>query len=295
MNLNKNIDINFNFNFNNKIKVYAFVGPSGTGKSYRAQMVAGEYDIHYIIDDGLFIKDNEVIAGNSAKKAPTKIETVKHALFLTDEEKQEIRKAIKKYKPESILILGTSDGMVEKIAENLNLPKIEKTIYINEIASREEMETAKRIRTVEGKHVIPVPTFEIKKDFSGYILDPLQIFKTKGKGKTPYISEKSIIRPTFSYLGNFTISDTVFRQIAEYLASKTDFIDKITKIRVDKSPEGPYIYMEVIVNYGYNITNGLVEFKNKTKKEIEKLTTMNVQKIDIVAKGIKIKEEKKEE
>lgn len=295
MNLNKNIDINFNFNFNNKIKVYAFVGPSGTGKSYRAQMVAGEYDIHYIIDDGLFIKDNEVIAGNSAKKAPTKIETVKHALFLTDEEKQEIRKAIKKYKPESILILGTSDGMVEKIAENLNLPKIEKTIYINEIASREEMETAKRIRTVEGKHVIPVPTFEIKKDFSGYILDPLQIFKTKGKGKTPYISEKSIIRPTFSYLGNFTISDTVFRQIAEYLASKTDFIDRITKIRVDKSPEGPYIYMEVIVNYGYNIANGLVEFKNKTKKEIEKLTTMNVQKIDIVAKGIKIKEEKKEE
>ena len=295
MNLNKNIDINFNFNFNNKIKVYAFVGPSGTGKSYRAQMVAGEYDIHYIIDDGLFIKDNEVIAGNSAKKAPTKIETVKHALFLTDEEKQEIKKAIKKYKPESILILGTSDGMVEKIAENLNLPKIEKTIYINEIASREEMETAKRIRTVEGKHVIPVPTFEIKKDFSGYILDPLQIFKTKGKGKTPYISEKSIIRPTFSYLGNFTISDTVFRQIAEYLASKTDFIDRITKIRVDKSPEGPYIYMEVIVNYGYNIANGLVEFKNKTKKEIEKLTTMNVQKSDIVAKGIKIKEEKKEE
>ena len=42
-------------NNNNKIKVYAFVGPSGTGKSYRAQMVAGEYDIHYIIDDGLGI------------------------------------------------------------------------------------------------------------------------------------------------------------------------------------------------------------------------------------------------
>ena len=103
-------------NNNNKIKVYAFVGPSGTGKSYRAQMVAGEYDIHYIIDDGLFIKDNEVIAGNSAKKAPTKIETVKHALFLTEEEKKEIRKAIKKYKPEGILILGTSDNMVKKIA-----------------------------------------------------------------------------------------------------------------------------------------------------------------------------------
>ena len=62
-----------------KIKVYAFVGPSGTGKSYRAQMVAAENDIHFIIDDGLLIKDNEVIAGNSAKKAATKIETVKKA------------------------------------------------------------------------------------------------------------------------------------------------------------------------------------------------------------------------
>ena len=291
--LNKNININLNLN--NKIKVYAFVGPSGTGKSYRAQMVAGEYDIHYIIDDGLFIKDNEVIAGNSAKKAPTKIETVKHALFLTEEEQKEIRKAIKKYKPNSILILGTSYDMVKKIAENLGLPEVEKTIYISDIATKEEMDTAKRIRTTEGKHVIPVPTFEIKKDFSGYILDPLQIFKTKGRGKDPYISEKSIIRPTFSYLGNFTISDTVFRQIAEHLASKTDFIDRIIKTRVDKLPEGPYIYMEVIVNYGYNLVDGLKDFKEKTKKEIEKLTTMNIQKIDIVAKGIKVKEDNKEE
>ena len=64
------------------IRVYAFVGPSGTGKSYRAQMVAGENNIKYIIDDGLLVNDNEVVAGTSAKKAPTKIETIRHALFL---------------------------------------------------------------------------------------------------------------------------------------------------------------------------------------------------------------------
>lgn len=277
---------------NNKIKVYAFVGPSGTGKSYRAQMVAGEYDIHYIIDDGLFIKDNEVIAGNSAKKAPTKIETVKHALFLTEEEKQEIKKAIKKYKPQGILILGTSDNMVTKIAENLELPEIEKIIRIEDIASTEEMQTAQRIRKTEGKHVIPVPTFEIKKDFSGYILDPLQIFKSKGKGKMPYVSEKSIIRPTFSYLGNFTISDVVFRQIIEHLAGKTDSIYKVVKTRVENLPEGPSIYMEVIVIFGFDLIKSLTSFKDKAKKEIERLTTMNVQKINVVAKGIKIIEKK---
>ena len=271
---------------NNKIKVYAFVGPSGTGKSYRAQMVASEKNINFIIDDGLLIKDNAVIAGESAKKAPTKIETVKHALFYTFEEKQEIIKAFKKYKPESILILGTSDGMVEKIAENLGLPKIIETTYIEDVATQEEMETARRIRVTEGKHVIPVPTFEIKKDFSGYLLDPLQIFKTKGKGNKPYISEKSIIRPTFSYLGNFTISDSVFKQIIEYLASKTEGIHDVQKIRVDNFGEGAKIYMEVTVVYGFNLIDGVNEFKNKAKKEIEKLTAMNVEEFDVIIKNI---------
>mgnify|MGYP004535033221 CR=1 FL=1 len=83
----------------NEIKVYAFVGPSGTGKSYRAQMVASERDIPCIIDDGLLIKENEVLAGESAKKAPTKVGTVKHALFYEQEERDIIIRALKKEKP----------------------------------------------------------------------------------------------------------------------------------------------------------------------------------------------------
>ena len=274
----------------NKIKVYAFVGPSGTGKSYRAQMVASEKNISYIIDDGLLIKDNEVIAGESAKKAPTKIETVKHALFYNEEEKQEIVKALKKYKPESILILGTSDGMVKKIAENLGLPEISDTTYITDVATKQEMETARRIRVTEGKHVIPVPTFQIKKDFSGYLLDPLQIFKSKGKGQKPYISEKSIIRPTFSYMGKFTISDTVFRQILEYLASKTPGIYKILRSRVENYGEGVRLYIEVTVVYGFNVVKDIKDFKEKAKKEIEKLTAMNVVELEVVAKNIYVPE-----
>lgn len=274
------------------MKVYAFVGPSGTGKSYRAQMVAGEKDVHFIIDDGLLIYDNQVIAGNSAKKASTKIETVKKALFLNEEESGEIQKALKKYKAKSILILGTSDDMVKKIASNLKLPEISEIVYITDVATEQEMQTARKIRVTEGKHVIPVPTFEIKKDFSGYILDPLQIFKFKGKDKDPYIAEKSIIRPTFSYLGNFTISDSVFRQIAEYLATRSDAIYKVLKTRVESTPEGPNIYMEVSIIFGFNILTALREFKDKIRKEIEKLTTMNVKDITIVAKAIYMPEKK---
>ena len=272
------------------MRVYAFVGPSGTGKSYRAQLVAGENNIKYIIDDGLLIDDNEVVAGTSAKKAPTKIETIKHALFNNEEEKKVIIDAFKRLQPESILILGTSDGMVEKIAENLGLPKISKTIYINEVATEEEMQKARRMRVHEGKHVIPVPTFEIKKDFSGYLLDPLQIFKSRGKGEKPYISEKSIIRPTFSYMGNFTISDNVFKQLAEYLANKLEEVNRVLKTRVTNSDEGAIIYMEVEVVYGCNVMETLKDFKQKAIREIENWTSMNVAEMDVVAKSIYYKE-----
>lgn len=272
----------------NNIKVMAFVGPSGTGKSYRAQMVAGENNIEYIIDDGILVNGNKIIAGQSAKKAPTKIETVKNALFIEESRKKEMINAIKKLKPEGILILGTSDGMVEKIAANLGLPKIEKILYIQDYASSEEMEEARRMRVTEGKHVIPVPTFELKKDFSGYILDPLQIFKFKGKDNKPYVSEKSIIRPTFSYLGNFTISDTVFRQILEHIAKKEKGIARLNKARISTSPEGAKIYMEVTLIYGYNIQEVLNRFKTRAIKEIQKLTAMKVESIEIIAKDMQM-------
>ena len=270
------------------IEVYAFVGPSGTGKSYRAQMVAGAYNIKFVIDDGLLVKENAIVAGQSAKKAPTKIETIKKALFNDANQKAEMQEAIIKLNPKSILILGTSDKMVKTIAENLGLPPIKKTIYITDVATEEEIENARRIRTTEGKHVIPVPTFELKKDFSGYLLDPLQIFKSQGLNGNPYIAEKSIIRPTFNYIGNFTISDNVFKQIIEVQAKDIKSISKIIRIRVNKSEEGPNVYIEVEIVYGFNIITELKKFKERCIRDIERQTRMNVTEFKIVAKKISL-------
>ena len=254
-------------------------------------MVAAERKIKYIIDDGLLINDTKVIAGESAKKADTKIETIRKALFTDEKDVLEIKKAFLKYRPESILILGTSDNMVEKIRTNLGLNEFEEIINISSVATEEEIEQAKRTRKIEGKHVIPVPTFEIKKDFSGYILDPLQIFKSKGKNNKPYIAEKSIIRPTFSYLGNYKISDTVFKQIIEYLGEKAEFVYRINRTIIQTTEEGMSVYVEVIMKYGYDIVKCLTDFKKKIKREIENLTAMNVDSIEIVAKGIELTEE----
>lgn len=94
-------------------------------------------------------------------------------------------------------------------------------------------------------------------------------------------------------MGKFTISDSVFRQIAEYLAKRSDAIHKVMRTRVESTPEGPIIYMEVSINFGFNILTALREFKDKIRKEIERLTTMSVKDITIVAKAVYVPEKEK--
>lgn len=272
----------------NDIRIVAFIGPSGTGKSHRAQMVAKSKNISYIIDDAILIHDNRVVAGTSAKRASTKIESVKRALFSFDGQAEEMKEAIKEKKPDAILILGTSDDMVDKIAKNLELPPVSERVYIQDVSSPQEMELARSIRMSEGKHVIPVPTFEIKKDFSGYLLDPLQIFKWKGRGTTPYMTEKSIIRPTFSYLGKYIISDNVLRSIVEYASKDIEGIYKIQKTKIENYPDGLIVYIEVVLEYGHNLPDVMKLLKEKAKKDIDRLTAMNVLDIQITAKGLHI-------
>ena len=50
------------------MRVIAFVGPSGTGKSYRSVMVSQQYGADAIFDDCLLISLGKVLAGTSAKK-----------------------------------------------------------------------------------------------------------------------------------------------------------------------------------------------------------------------------------
>lgn len=222
------------------MQVYAFVGKTGTGKSYNAQRVAKENKINYIIDDAILIKNTKVVAGKSAKTEANFIASVKAAVFLDENRRAEMIQALKKENPEKILILGTSDDMVEKIAANLKLGKIYKTIYIQDIATDDQIKEARRSRVEDGKHVVPVPTLEIKKQFSGYFLDSLKSFNFFGRDDDSVHdnSEKTIIRPTYSYLGNYTISDNVINAIISHVVSRVDGVSKVFKVVTEKYIDG---------------------------------------------------------
>jgi uncharacterized alkaline shock family protein YloU len=270
------------------LRIVAFIGASGSGKSYSAMWVAKRNDIDFIIDDGLFIKGNRVVAGFSAKKESTKLASVRRALFLDPDHRQQVKDAIGEEKPSAILILGTSLGMVEAIAKALNLPPISKIIRIEDVVDREDIEKARKMRKTEGKHVIPVPTFEIKKDFSGYFLHPLKIFKKKHQGDAPFIADKSVVRPAFSYMGDYTISDQVILTICKHEASSIHDVVKVNKIQIEDSFSGVIINMEVTLVYGVILHQVARVVQSTVKNAVEKYTAVNVLAVNVTVKTLAI-------
>ncbi|MBP5262009.1 MAG: hypothetical protein J6Z43_07785, partial [Clostridiales bacterium] len=88
--------------FLSNIAIIAFVGQSGTGKSTRAIAVARQNSIDYLIDDGLLINGGRIVAGTSAKKAPSKMESVRQALFVDPTRSEVMRRAIVESSPTAI-------------------------------------------------------------------------------------------------------------------------------------------------------------------------------------------------
>ncbi|WP_196590078.1 Asp23/Gls24 family envelope stress response protein [Pectinatus frisingensis] len=273
--------------------VIALIGPSGTGKSHRALMVARKNKADAIIDDGILIKDGKIIAGHSAKREASKIMAVRRAIFILPGHADEVKAAIAENHPHRILVLATSENMAYKICKILGLPAIEKIINIADIATRAEIQKAQDCRLKEGKHIIPVPTIELKPHFSGYLIDPIQSFFKKSRTKRRRLGEKSIVRPMFSYYGHLVIDDAAILSIISQIASEKSAIDKLFGVHIDHiyregEDQGISISFKVVLFYGRHIPTLLRELQQKVKTAVEYMTGMLVQKVDITVKALRI-------
>ncbi len=266
------------------MKTLALVGKSGTGKSYRSLDLARENNIKAIIDDGLLIFGNRILAGSSAKHEKTRMASVKRAIFSDDSHARSLQYALQENEIDSVLILGTSDKMVNQIASRLNLLPIEKTFYIEDIATPEEIETAAVMRNQQGKHVIPAPVFEVKKQFSGYFLRSLIPHSKRNLINV----EETIIRPTYSYLGEFKISPKVFSDICIYEISKLENIAEVLKVKSIPLSNGYInIYIEIALAAPCSIPELGGHIQKVVASTIEDSTSIIVNSTDILVKNIK--------
>ena len=273
----------------------ALVGQSGTGKSHRALQVAREHEADAIIDDGILIKDGHIIAGESAKTEKSKIMAVRRAIFILPGHADDVRKAIEQIRPHRILIIGTSENMVQKIAKTLKLPAIQQIIRIEDIASRTEIETAQFHRLKEGKHIIPVPTIELKPHFSGYLVNPLQSIFKQSNIKRRKLGEKSIVRPVFSYYGKLIIEDKVIQAIVAKIMEGRESIKSLRNIMVrhvrkGEEDRGLTISCEVVLTYGKHIPTLIQRAQSTIRDAVEYTTGMIVHAVDISVRALYVEQ-----
>ncbi|MCR5833098.1 MAG: Asp23/Gls24 family envelope stress response protein [Selenomonadaceae bacterium] len=277
--------------------VIALVGPSGTGKSHRALQVSREHNADAIIDDGILIKDGHIVAGESAKTEKSKIMAVRRAIFVLPGHAEQVREAINRIQPHRILVIGTSENMVHKIAKTLKLPSIQLIIRIEDIASRTEIAAAQFHRLKEGKHIIPVPIIELKPHFSGFLINPLQSIFKQSNVRRRKLGEKSIVRPVFSYYGKLIIDDRVILKLVEKIIKAREFVKTFKNINVKhllKGDEdhGLKISCEVVLSYGSHIPTLIQQTQSKIREVVEFTTGMIVQAVDISVRALYVEPRK---
>jgi adenylate kinase family enzyme len=265
------------------VTVYALVGKSGTGKSFRAKLVAQKYGIDLIIDDGLLIKDQKIVAGKSAKREKAYLAAIKTALFDNRNHREDVRRKLEEYKFKKILIIGTSERMVRKIVDRLGLKAPSRIINIEEIASTSEIETAMRSRKHEGKHIIPVPAIEISRDYPHILYDSVKVFlKNKlSLWQRSKVFEKSVVRPDFGRKGRVTISEAALTQMVMHCADEFNSSITVRKVTVRNDAKGYSIGVYIHVPYGLEISGNLHSFREYIVDNLERYAGILVDRVNV--------------
>ncbi len=267
------------------------MGGSGTGKSFRAQLVAQKHGIDLIVDDGLLIRGQRILAGRSAKKAKGVLAAIGTALFADDSHAMEVRAALNKQSFKRILLIGTSEKMVRKIARRLQLPHPSKIIHIEDVATREEIAAALHSRSSEGKHIIPVPALEVKRSYPHIFLDSMKIFFKRrfhpiGAGN---IIEKAVVRPQYSKRGRITISEAALTQMVLHCVQEFDSSLRVEKVVVRREPHDYALEIMLAVPYKGQTAAPLYQLQEYIAKNVESFSGIIMKEVNItvgrVSKG----------
>ena len=277
------------------MEILSFTGKSGTGKSYQATRLAKELGVDAMIDDGLLIYKNSVVAGQSAKRCTSRAKAMRTALFDYEDQRKEVHDQLKRLNPDKLMILGTSDRMANWIADSLELPHPTRRIYIEDITTEEERATAKHSRLVDGEHVIPAPMGQLRRDFAGYFMHPQRFIRNMRlnpgmEGE----EERTVVRPQFSYYGKFTISESVIWDIVRIAALNYSRALCVTDYYHSNNTQNLDVEIQVIVRNRNDIVALCRDFQEDCREMIEQMTAFHIRRINLRVKDMMLDRELEE-
>jgi len=267
------------------VSLIAFIGPAGTGKSRRAQLIARNNSVDYLIDDGLVIAKGKIMIGKSAKSEKNLIKAIRRALFHFPEHRKNVMDFIRKHVPCKIMIVATSRTMAEQIAHNLGIGDPKLFIDITEVATPEEISQAKHERHKNGHHVIPVSKAQLRRNFAGKLVGHLrELLKTKDK----HDEERTVVRPPFSFLGNLSIDTDAVSQIVEHVVGITDQVTKVKEVKIksnnDRIDVAVHVDMELHGKSFYDLSRTI---QKRVVSAINCFTGMDVRSVDVFVEEVR--------
>ena len=259
------------------IEVVAFVGAAGTGKSQRASQVARQHGVDFVIDDGLIVSKGQIMAGKSAKSEKNMVRAIRRALFQYSPHRLEAASFLASRAPCKVMVLATSNSMMEKIVKALNLPFPQKIVDITEVASNEEILNALKERREKKQHVVPVSRTQIQRNFAGKLVSQLRgLFKSKDR------QDRTIVKPPFSFDGRVTIETEAILEMARHLIVIGNHIHQVRELNL--VPEGDAISINLTVDIKLNGKNALYLarlLQKKLSRGLSFFTGMEVKKVNV--------------
>ena len=260
------------------IEVIAFIGAAGTGKSQRASQVAYQYGVDFIIDDGLIVSRGQIMAGKSAKAEKNLVRAIRRALFQYAPHRLEAASFLASRAPCRVMVIATSNLMMEKIVTALNLPLPLKLVDITEVASHEEIVNALKERREKKQHVVPVSRTQIQRNFAGKFVSQLKdFFKSKDKQDA-----RTVVQPPFSFGGQVTIETEAILEMTRRLIAIKDHIHQVHELTL--VPEGDAISVNLAVDVKLSGKSALYLarlLQKKISRGLSFYTGMEVKKVNI--------------
>lgn len=267
-----------------EISVYAFVGPAGTGKSRRAQLVARDMEVDVIIDDGLVIRKGQIVCGKSAKAERNQIRAIRRALFQFEDHLVSVRAYLAKNRPQRLMLIATSREMATRITRRLGLNDPMAFVDIEEVASPEEISRALKERIEKGQHVIPVSHVQVRRNFAGKLVGKLRVLWESSYQDE---GEKTIVRPPFSFLGELHIAPEAIEEIASFVVSQTSQVASLEELKVRAGSEGVHIQVQIKVTPGRrNIREVCRLIQKRLKSSVGYFAGLEVLRIDVSVKEV---------
>jgi uncharacterized alkaline shock family protein YloU len=267
------------------MEVFALVGKAGTGKSFRARLVADTHRIPAIIDDGLLIHEGKIIAGRSAKEKVHFIAAVKTAMFNDPEHREDMVRALEQAHFPKVLLLGTSDRMIVRNCLTLGLPEPSKTIRIEDIASKEKIAEAIRQRKTKGQHVIPLPVVEVKQAYPKLVAHAIKVWFDHMVYRNHY--EKTVVRPGYHRKGEVTISETALAQMIVHCVREKVPSLELQRVRIKQRHGGYDIKMVLSLAYGVEAAHSCQELHDYTIRKIEEFAGISISRLALHIESVR--------